>query len=93
MWYFRITEANAGFVALLNDGVRPQVVDEDGNIQYFITYEDERPNEICSHSPSNASHVRTSAYVELLSEPPVSHAEQGLRYSLAGFTRALVKPT
>jgi|tagenome__1003787_1003787.scaffolds.fasta_scaffold12581099_1 hypothetical protein len=61
MWYFRITEANADFAALLNDGVRPSVLDEEGDIQFFVVYADDRPNEIHSGvaAPKHISYTGT----------------------------------
>jgi hypothetical protein len=48
MYYFLLTEANVNFAAKLNDGVRPDVLDEAGFTRYFVVYTDDRPNEIYS---------------------------------------------
>lgn len=45
-YYFELQEDNVDFAAILNEGVRPKVRDEDGAHQVFIVYTDGRPNEI-----------------------------------------------
>jgi hypothetical protein len=59
MFYFQLTEANAEFAALLNEGVRPQVLNEEGKIQYFIVYTDGRPNEILGLFGNNFDSIGT----------------------------------
>lgn len=47
-YFFLLTTENVKFAALLNNGVVPSVLDEDGRIQYFVAYDDGRPSEIYS---------------------------------------------
>jgi hypothetical protein len=57
-YFFLLTEDNVKFAALLNGGVVPSVLDKDGNNQYFVVYDDGRPNEI--HKWSAPLEIRLS---------------------------------
>jgi hypothetical protein len=38
MFYFKITTANAEFVAAINHGIKPELLDEEGKPRYCIVY-------------------------------------------------------
>lgn len=46
MYYFLLDESTIAFAASVNNGVRPQIHDESGRIQFFIMHTDGRPNDI-----------------------------------------------
>lgn len=48
MYYFQITDKTVDFATEINDGVRPTILDEEGDAQFYIVNLKNQPNEIIS---------------------------------------------